>query len=317
MRIFIVSSRGDSIGLAKKLKSENNEVNFYVKDRRYREILDDEMPVVTNPTGEMMNAELIIVEDYESGKFADKARKLKRLVIGGGSLADRLAKDVSFNEDSARGCGLELARERTEGIVVEVGSWFNGKEFLRPHFIGFKYYRFGSGDIGPFTRGSGIVGFYKIKSGLFNKALKPIGTLLKTSNYIGYASVEGFINNAHFHAIKIHAGFLYPTVNLITELHSTWSSFLTKLAKGEAEVTAVQPNKIGIGVSYFPPIFFREFNPFESKLFHGIGDTIEEAKIRVYRLLNKSNLPKEGYYRIDIGDNFEENMKKLNYWGWV
>lgn len=317
MRIFIISSRGDCLTLAKRLKDEGNNVHFYVRDKKVRKRIEDELNIVESPTADMMISDLIIIEDHESGKFVDHAKNLKRLVLGGGSMADRLVKDIDFNEDSLVGCGLKLAEEKTEGIIVEVGSWFNGEQFLRPHFIGFKYYRLGSGNIGPFTKGSGIVGIYKIKSRLFNEVLRPVETLFKTFNYIGYASIEGFVNNAHFHAIKIHSKLLYPTLNLLTEMHSTWSPFLLKLATRKAEVTAIQPDKIGVGIGYFSPMFFQEPLAMDSKLFCGFGNTIEEAKSKAYKSANRANLPKEGYYRMDIGDEFTFNMKQLENWSWM
>lgn len=310
MRAFIVSTRGDSLELAKKLIDEGWEINVLIRDKtRSRSLeLESDVPLVQSPTPDMMNANLIIVEDRVSGKFADKARSLKRRVLGGGLMADRLFNDMDFNDRTMVGCGFELTKQNTNGIVTEVGGWFNGEKFLRPHFLGFKYYRLGTGDVGIVTPGMGIVGTYKIKSRLFNDILRKTETLFRSMNYKGYVGVEGLINNETFKAIKIHPGLVYPTVNLLTKIHTTWAPFLLKFVDGKAEVVAVQPDKVGVGISTRNGI---------ERFYAGVGFTAEEAQIKAYKTINKANLSPDVYYRMDIGNSFESNMSKLKEWGWV
>jgi phosphoribosylamine---glycine ligase len=49
----------------------------------------------------------------------------------------------------------------------------------------------------------------------------------------------------------------------------------------------------------------------------GMGETVEEARQKVYGLIDKIVIPKM-FYRTDIGDKFiREDQKKLKEWGWI
>ena len=316
MRVFIISSKGDSVNIARKLQQENHDVNMFVRNKLFRKYAEPDVPLIKSPTIETMSADLILVEDSEAGKFVDKARSLNRLVVGGGTTADKLINDLDFNERSLHGCGLTLSEPKTDGIVTEIGGWFDGEKYLRPHFIGFKYYRLGTGDVGPLTVGMGMVGTYRIKSRLFTDILRKTETLMKSLHYLGYASVEGFINNESFKAAKLHARLQFPTVNLLGELHPTWGPFLLKLSTHTSEVVAVQPDRIAVGITVLMNGYFNNDEQEPYRFYNASGQTIEEAKSKAYKAVSRSTIP-NGYYRIDIGDDFKENLQKLEQGGWI
>ena len=316
MRVFIVSTRGDSSLIARKLLVEGHDASMYVRDKNFRRYIEPDIPIVKSPTVESVSSDLLLVEDHEAGRFADKARSLNRLVVGGGTAVDKFVSDQEFNERSLFGCGFSIADDKTEGMVVEVGGWFDGEKYLRPHFLGFKSYRLGTGDVGPYTVGTGIVGKYLVKSRLFNDILRKTETLMKSAHYIGYAGVEGYINNDSFKAVRLQARLQFPVVNALGELHPSWSSFLVKLAKQQAEVVAVQPDKVVVGVTVLLRGYFDSNGQEPYRICCAAGQNVEEAKSKAYKMVTKMNIP-HGYYRIDIGDNFVPNLQKLKEGDWL
>jgi phosphoribosylamine-glycine ligase len=316
MKIFIVSSRGDSSSIARKLLNEGHDARMYVRNKTFRRYIEPDVPLIKSPTVDTVSSDLLLIEDSECSKFADKAKFLKRLVVGGGSVADKLMSDIDFNERSLHGCGFTLAESKTKGLLVDVGGWFDGNKYLRPHFLGFKYHRLGTGDVGPLTVCMGIVGTYLTKSRLFTDILRRTEVLMKSLKYVGYVSIEGLINNESFRAIKLNPRLQFPIVNAIGELHPTWGTFLLKLATGEAEVVAVQPDRVVVGVNVLMRGYFDHNNQDPYKLFCCTGQSAEEAKSKVYKLINKSDID-SGYYRVDIGSEFDTSMSRLKEGEWL
>lgn len=316
MKAFIISTNGDSAPIARKLLKEGIEVGLYVRNKASRRYIDPDIPLIKSPTIDEVVSDLLLIEDSESGRFADRAKELKRRIVGGGVLVDKLAIDRDLNERSLHGCGFVLAEENTEGTLIEVGGWFDGEKYLRPHFLGFKYYKLGTGDVGPVTMGMGIVGTYITKSRLFNDILRKTETFMKASHYRGYSSIEGFINNDSFRAIRLNPRLQFPTVNALGELHTTWGNFLVKLARQEAEVVAVQPGKVVIGVNVLMKGYFQNDGHERYKIFCASGQDVAEARSKAYKLVTKANIC-NGYYRIDIGDCFEANLDRLRKGEWL
>jgi len=316
MKIFIVSTRGDSAPMARKLLSEGHSVEMYVKDKGFRKYMEPDVPLIKSPTWETVNSDLMIVEDAATGKFADRARGLKRLVIGGGVVADQITCDLDFNERSLHGCGFTLAGPNTQGVLMEVGGWFDGEKYLRPYFMGFKSYHLGTGDVGPLTLGMGIAGKYAIKGRLFTDVLHKTETLFRSMHYVGYAAIEGFVNKESFRAVRLHSKLQFPITNALGDLHTTWGTFLLKLATKQAEVVAVQPDRVVVGVNMLLRGYFENSGSEQYKLICASGQDIAEAKSKAYRAVARENIP-NAYYRIDIGDNFTSNLERLHEGAWI
>lgn len=310
MKIFVVSKYGDSYILANKLIAENHEVIMYVRDRLARATCKH--PFVTDPVADMMQDDLFIVEDDKSGKFSIKARELKRPIIGGGILVDRLVNDNAFHNKTVEGCGLRLATSETKGIPVNLGGWFCGEEFIRPYFLGFRYTRLGSGEVGQITRGMGVAGQYKMKGHIFN-LLKKLEILLKTSDYQGFVNLQLFINNESAKVYKLELGLTFPMLSLVSELHGVLGNFLRKVALKSAQQVAVQPDKVGISVVWIPNLKESFSCP---PTVSGVGGTIQEAVSKVYKDLH-THVKEDSYYRIDIGSNYNNYIKQLKEWDWI
>lgn len=308
MRILIVSKTGDSADFAKQLLSEGHEVILYLKKKRLSYKLN--IPFTKNPTSEMIKSDFIIIEDDTSGEFADKVRSLNRAIIGGGTTIDRLWKNQEFRKSIIEGCNLDLAKPTTKGIRLEIGGWFNGEEFLKPSFLCFPYFHLGTGNVGPLTRGMGAVGFYKIKS-KFNEYLKKLETFFRSStNYAGYIGLDCFVNNDSLQVIDLQAGLHFPMILNIGFLHNTLGTFLFKLALKNAKMVAVQPDRFCISV-----ITYELDKPETFSSYYSLGGTIEEAKTKVYKTLQK-DVPNASYYRIDIGDGITDSLDQLKKWEW-
>jgi hypothetical protein len=207
-----------------------------------------------------------------------------------------------------------VAPELAKGLEVEVGGWFDGTHFLKPTFIGFKYDRFGSGDVGPNTRGMGAVGFYRTKSILFNKSVAKTETFLKSIEYIGYIGLDCLINNDNLQVVKWQPGLHYPLITMFSALHNSIGNFLFKLAIQKAKVVAVQPDKLGICVALLKSTT-EGFKSYPTEMKYALGGTIEEVIIKMYKNIKRLNVG-NSYYRIDIGYDAQERINQLIKWGW-
>jgi hypothetical protein len=316
MNIFIVSSYGDSLDLASKLQNEDNKVSIYVRNKEVR-LPESDVEVTRNPTADMIKSELIIVEDTKAGQFTDRARELKRPIIGGGSVIGRISKDEKFGTDILLGCDLKLANDRTQGKLMEVGGWFSGSEFLKPYFLAFKYMRFGVGDTGPELGPMGIVGTYKLKGRIFRETLSKLETFLKSISYIGYIGLDILINNDNLQVVGWQPVLQFPTVNVLSKMHNNFGNFLFKVAVGKAKITAIQPDKVGIGITWLELPWVYE-NPVKNRpqILCECGGNIEEARSKLLKTVHKVLDPKV-YYRTDIGEYTKNDIKELIKNGWL
>jgi hypothetical protein len=316
MNIFIVSSFGDSLDLATKLQEEGNKVSLYVRSK-YIKLPESDIVITNNPTADMVKSELTIIEDNKSGKFVDSAKKLNRPIIGGGLVVDRLTRDEKFGSEILVGCGLTLAREFTEGQLVEVGGWFTKGEFLKPYFLAFKYTKFGNNDVGPEVGPMGIVGTYKLKGKLFRETLLKIETFLKSIDYTGYIGLDVLINNVGIKIVGWQPGLSFPLVNILTCIHNNFGTFLFKIARGTAKVVSVQPDKVGIGVTWLKlPWLYETIVKNRPRMVCETGVNIDEAKSKIFKTIHRT-LDTKVYYRSDIGDMTKDELKRLISNGWL
>jgi hypothetical protein len=311
MRVFIVSKFGSSQELAKKLIQEEHEVLMYIRDKTARKINPSSF-LVDNPLADMMMADLFIIEDDMSGQFADKARELGRPIVGGGTLVDQLATGLEYQTKIIHGCGFKMASKETKGMPITLGGWFCGEEFIRPYFLGVRYSRVGAGEVGHMTRGMGLVGQYKQKGNIFSM-LRSMETLLKTSKYRGFVAIQLLINNDSIHVEKVDLGLNFPNLAVVTKLHGTIGEFLKRVATNTAKQTAVQPNRVGVGVVWLPNIDQATICP---NMVCEVGDTVEEATSKTYKEIRKLG-NEDAYYRTDIGYNYNTYMETLQQFDWV
>ena len=307
MRILLVSKFGDSIALAEKLREENNDVSIYIRDNIARRLTSYSY-MIDNPTVDTINSDLILVEDDNSGAFSDKARELGRPICGGGIAADKLIRQRSFLESVVESAKLRMAKKDTKGIPVNLGGWFVGEEFLRPYFLGIRYPRIGTGDVGKPTRGMGIVGQYRMKGHIF-QVLKKLEPFLKTVKYSGYVNINLLVNNDNPLVSDIELGLTYPNVAPLCELHNNISKFLFKVATNTTKQLTAPVDKIVLGVSWLSSISELIKQPMYCKT----GSSIEEAVSKVYKEMHKID-NKDVYYRVDIGVGYNTYLKELHKW---
>jgi len=314
MKIFIISSCGDSLDLAEKLSKEEHEVSFYVRDRDIK-VASDTVNITRNPS-HILKSDLNIVEDTKSGSFVERAKKSGKAVIGGGTVLDRIATDSKFGTEVLLGCGLKLAKPETQGTLLEVGGWFTNKEFIKPYFLGFKYTKFGAGDVGPELGPMGIVGMYKLKGRIFRETLRPLETILKSMNYVGYVGLDILVNN-NIHVVGWQPGLAFPTVNILSKLHNNFGNFLNKVALGTAKVTAIQPDKVGIGITWLKlPWLYDTPIKYRPQIVCETGGNIDEARSNILKTIRKTLDPND-YYRTDLGSHSKDELKRLITDGWL
>ncbi len=316
MKIFIVSRFGDSLDIAEKLNSEGHQVVLYVRNKQI-ELPGNEVQITTNPTADMLKSELLLVEDVSSGEFVEKARKLNRPVLGGSIVSTRLLTDSRFGSEALIGCGLKLAKERTQGQFIEVGGWFVNGEFLKPYFISWKYMQFGSGNVGPEVGPMGLVGIYRLKGKIFRESLEKTQAFLKSIGYIGYMGLDLYVNNDNLQVYGWQPGFNYPSMNVIASMHGNLGQFLFRVATEKSKVAAVQPNRSGVGITYLNlPWLYERPAKHRPKIICEPGACVEEAISKAYKSVHK-NINPDSYYRDDIGRDWIDSWDRLGKWGWV
>lgn len=241
------------------------------------------------------------------------------------------------------------------GVEIAVGAFFNGKEFVYPININFEHKKLFPGDIGPFTWEMGTLMFWDNKDNiLFKQTLEKMKKSLANSGYIGYIDINCIVNETGIYPIEFTSRFGYPTISIQMEgILSSIGEFLYKLAKGEDfEIKTKKGFQVGVVVAV-PPFPFKDETMSEAYknstiifkkndlegvhiiyvkfidnewriagisgwvlIITGSGTTVKEAREKAYNRIKNINITNM-FYRIDIGEKWEEDSDKLQAWGYL
>lgn len=352
MKILVIENVGALLDLIINLENEGHEVRWYVKRKRERDVgqgfTDASDNRIEKWSPSVTWADVIVFGDAGFGQSAAGLKKQGRLVIGGSPAVDRLALDPLFRAKTADSLGL---KSKVSGdIHMTVGAFFNGYNWLKPIFQGWKFKGFMSDKLGP-KISMGTAGKWIGKSKLFNETLRKFEVFLKANNYTGYVEADCIIDGGRPYLADIICSLAGPTSLLINELHrEPWGNFLERIARGAIKQVKVM-SRYGVGVRAFtlpaPAMGATDvFNgtPIDLKkgLDHihlaqmkqmgeyimtagtsgfmcvttGHAITLEMAKKRAYETMESVIAPNI-MYRKDIGMVYKRKMDSLRKWGYV
>lgn len=172
--------------------------------------------------------------------------------------------------------------------------------------------------------------------------------------YRGYFDINFIATEDRLRPLEFTPRFGYPTINLqIEALTNPWGELLLGLAKGENVTLRPKPGFQLAVVVAVPPFPFKDKKAFERyskdavvlftrdqsgvhpndvKLVNGdwiltgtagyavvvtgSGDTVEQARERVYKRIRDLVIPNM-FYRTDIGDRWRRDADLLYSWGYL
>lgn len=253
---------------------------------------------------------------------------------------DKTSQDLIILLSSFDYIGDVTVFEKIAGVEISITSFFDGIKFIDP-IISFEHKNVGNDDIGlKMDSSMGNVFFQCTKNcKLYKETLGAMELFLK-DKYFGFVSLDIIVNTAGSYVLRIIPRFNYPLIlSLSTIFGNDWVEFLT-------QKNYKLNNEFGISVSLFlmdigisnrinnyknmPIIGLNDTETIESfqpnKVvfkdyfrYNGdyIGDialsakTIYESQVNIYNLIDKINIPKIVFYRVDIGN------KTMNQYRWL
>jgi phosphoribosylamine-glycine ligase len=108
VKFRLVTKTGDGIGLAWRLMSEGEDVDFFIGDPKATRLYKGIIPRVTDWHSGLTKDDVLLFDMVGLGKEADEARSQGLRVYGASVLADRLELDRSFALDLAEQVGISV-----------------------------------------------------------------------------------------------------------------------------------------------------------------------------------------------------------------
>lgn len=257
MKILIVESIGAMLDLVADLEHEGHQIKWYIKRRQERDVGDNlvDAEKVDKWSPHIKWADLIIFGDQNFGQPTASLKKKGRLVIGGSPVTDKLSTDPSFLFDTAKSLNIPTKITATENekrstTFVTIGAFFNGYQWIKPVFQGWRFKGFLNRGKGPQIT-SGVAGRWIGRSKLFNEILKKFEVLLRANNFTGYMEIECIIDKGRAHLVDVICSLTGPNSLLINELQrEPWGNFFERLARGSTKHIKVM-SRYGLGVRVF------------------------------------------------------------------
>jgi phosphoribosylamine---glycine ligase len=196
--------------------------------------------------------------------------------------------------------------------------------------------------------------FWTHNNKIFDETLEKFEDELAKTKYVGYIDINCIVNAQGIHPLEFTSRFGYPTLSIqIDSFDMPIGEFFFRLANGEDFVLKVKEG-VHIGVRLVvPPFPFNDDKTYNVKsknakiyleegteglhiedvklldnewriagtsgvvlVVCGSGETITTARDIAYGRIKKIHMPRM-YYRIDIGEKWKEDEKKLKEWGYL
>jgi phosphoribosylamine--glycine ligase len=230
--------------------------------------------------------------------------------------------------------------EHIQGVEVGVGSYFNGRAFLRPACLDWEHKRFFAGNQGELTGEMGTIVTFEHSTPLFERTLARLEPLLQANGYCGYININLIVNEAGLWPLEFTSRFGYPGFAICSELQQDdWPQLFQQMLHSDDTVLKIQPGfaaGVVLTVPPFPysqgyaeiskglPIILQAMTATEQSRLHlaevamvdgqlvtsgmlgyvsvanGTGPTVEAACQQAYALAQKVVVPNIRY-RDDIG----------------
>jgi phosphoribosylamine--glycine ligase len=189
-------------------------------------------------------------EDFEAAiQFVEKTRHRYVLKFSGQGFAST-RNYVGELEDGADVLAvLRLQRDRwkyderpqfvlmdfVHGVEVGLGAFFNGHSFLQPANLDWEHKRFFPGNLGELTGEMGTLATYDGASILFDRTLRHLEPLLRSSGYVGYINLNTIVNERGIFPLELTCRFGYPGFVILDAMHATdWAQIFAQMIRRDS-----------------------------------------------------------------------------------
>jgi len=325
MRYVFISKHGDIHPIAKRIENEDNDVSMFV-------CKDEDLLVDKHITS--INPDIIVIDSYGFGSISSRLRNKGFSVVGGSRLTDQLDSDDTVSEKVLKMCGLSTSGNN--GVNVRIDGWFNGTCFIN--------HLYSVDDIIT----SGLA-----QDKLYKEGLIRLSAALAKAGYVGPASITAVVTKDSVWYKDLRARFSANTMLMFKEgLKGKLSNVFIALSQGQKRMfmfkpgyftlvqISVHPNTLFDGSQYHDIIapnipeetvkhlwlfgFVKKQENMYSYRGHGgriavataRGDTIREARRRVYRTVFNLQIPNILFLK-DVGKSALVGYSNIKQWGWV
>lgn len=338
--ILMLSRANEGIPLANRLAQEGHICKIFSLE--YEGLMQNghNPSYIKDPFSLLEQFDLVLSTTAGLGDMAETCKERGKPTIGG-SFNDKMELDQEYCNSV-----ISLLYPNVKdlpagmGIKICVTGWFNGKGFLSfSHSL--KYDKMMEHNRGVDIN-TGCVTWICKENRLIKESLIPLIDLLTKVTYVGPITID----------LAVFEDTVIP-LNFTTTLDTSFYSFLELvkcstwdiLWKCTLEDTIQQVRETDFSISVnlsippYPYLNTEGYEPLESYLnippparphtfcfpqvngFLGYicarGESINEARRRVYRTINNIVLSDSIQYRSDIGYNFEDKFQQLKQWGWL
>ena len=324
MKIIFISKNGDIIPLAQRVEQEGNDVSFFLC--RDEEIIVDKHITDHGP-------ELIVIDSPGFGSVSTRLKKKGFPVLGGSLLTDKLSSDDIYNMSIFQMCGLAVTSHNgVPYLKVDVEGWFNGKGFANIIY----------------TLDSVVFAGMK-QDKIFKDGLGQLAPALARSGYTGPIWCTTFINKDNAYHVGLYASFSASTILAMREgLKGRVTDTLYGMATGVNRMYMFKPGWFtAVELVLNPGRLFNDKH-YDEKIegisedvmkhiwLYGVtaqgtrylgkggriavvtarGDTIREARRRVYRTIHNISIPNVLYLE-KVGDKATGQHAQIKSWGYI
>ena len=242
-----------------------------------------------------------------------------------------------------------------KGVEVAVTGFFNGKEFIQPHYINFEYKKLMAGDLGPNSGETGTMGFWSDHSRIYEETVGKMAPMMRAGGYHGPLDVNCIATKEAVYPLEFTPRFGVPTIWLQMDgIKSKLGDFFDALGNGKRFNLDTEPGVqlcVVVAVAPFPyedPEAFKKYSQDKEVEFKtpdmpgiyladvkmvdgkyklagnsgyacvcvGRGFTCEEAKEEAYKRVKSITLA-DAFYRTDIGHRWHKDRDLLQSWNWL